>query len=283
MAESLWEPYVDALKLILTGSTSKPLSDKRRGVFMNMLAKGLRDKDGNLAQKRNLPGVQTTEYCTDEEKQEYQTLYYIPDVFRFMIEAYGKHSIHTLPVNLDYLNSLKDVSGDVLFSFGGASNHQEWLDSPEGKEYWASLCRRLEIFQELNELDRTHHEGDPLKLKVQKDMRTELNDELAKLEKKLAHMNQKPPAHNVKKIPPSSDFSTHYIAYPKALKLLSDQLEATPDEIAAWVFMGPEDGGLAAYLNANEVEEPVRFFYDINIEDNFDYLITTNGLLVPHR
>ncbi|MHB0984686.1 MAG: hypothetical protein ACYC05_03710 [Sulfuricella sp.] len=53
-----------------------------------------------------------------------------------------------------------------------------------------------------------------------------------------------------------------YMPYPKALKLLSDRLRATPEEIAAWVWMGPNDGGLAAYLNANELNPPPRFYFD---------------------
>lgn len=53
----------------------------------------------------------------------------------------------------------------------------------------------------------------------------------------------------------------NYIAYPKAMKLLSERWNATPEELAAWLFMGPEDGGIAAYTNANELDPPPRFFY----------------------
>lgn len=52
-----------------------------------------------------------------------------------------------------------------------------------------------------------------------------------------------------------------YIAYPKALRRLEERLNATPEELAAWVFMGPEQGGIAAYRNANELEPPPRFFF----------------------
>lgn len=63
-----------------------------------------------------------------------------------------------------------------------------------------------------------------------------------------------------------------YIAYPKALTLLADRLGATQEEIAAWIFLGPEDGGLAAYLNANELNPPPRFHYSLGNEGDFDYL-----------
>jgi len=51
-----------------------------------------------------------------------------------------------------------------------------------------------------------------------------------------------------------------YLPYPRALKLLSSRLDATADELAAWVFLGGS-GGLAAYLHANELSPPPRFSY----------------------
>lgn len=62
-----------------------------------------------------------------------------------------------------------------------------------------------------------------------------------------------------------------YIAYPKAMRLLAECLEATPEELAAWVFFGPETGGLVAYLNANELDPPPRFYY-ANFIGNHDYI-----------
>ena len=52
-----------------------------------------------------------------------------------------------------------------------------------------------------------------------------------------------------------------YIPYPRALALLKDRLGASPAEVAAWVWFGPETGGLCAYRNANELTEPPRFFF----------------------
>jgi len=53
-----------------------------------------------------------------------------------------------------------------------------------------------------------------------------------------------------------------YIPYPKVMRLLTDRLEATPEELAAWVWMGPKINGLSAYINANELDPPPRFYYD---------------------
>lgn len=63
-----------------------------------------------------------------------------------------------------------------------------------------------------------------------------------------------------------------YIAYPKAMSTLSARLNATPEELAAWIFFGPEQGCLAAYLNANELDSPPKFYYGPGREGEFDYL-----------
>lgn len=54
-----------------------------------------------------------------------------------------------------------------------------------------------------------------------------------------------------------------YLPYPKALHQLTARLDAKAEELAAWIFLGPEDdgGGIAAYLNANELDPPPRFSY----------------------
>ena len=65
-----------------------------------------------------------------------------------------------------------------------------------------------------------------------------------------------------------------YLAYPKALQQVVGRLNATPEELAAWVWMGPADGGLAAYVNANELDPPPRFHYDLGdgSGDDHDYV-----------
>ncbi len=64
-----------------------------------------------------------------------------------------------------------------------------------------------------------------------------------------------------------------FIAYPKAMRLLADRLDATPEELATWLFYGPGPGlgGLTAYLNANELDPPPKFYY-ANYVGSSDYL-----------
>lgn len=54
--------------------------------------------------------------------------------------------------------------------------------------------------------------------------------------------------------------------------ILQQRINASPEEMAAWVWMGPKDGGLAAYLNANNLDPPPRFFYDLGDGQTSDYL-----------
>ena len=57
----------------------------------------------------------------------------------------------------------------------------------------------------------------------------------------------------------TAKLDVRYIAYPKAICRLIDRLGATPEELALWVWLGPDTGGLAAFVNANELDPPPRF------------------------
>jgi hypothetical protein len=65
--------------------------------------------------------------------------------------------------------------------------------------------------------------------------------------------------------------ATRYVAYPKAMQQLAARLGATPEELAVWIWLGPKDGGIAAYMNANELDPPPRFFYAAG-GDSHDYI-----------
>lgn len=63
--------------------------------------------------------------------------------------------------------------------------------------------------------------------------------------------------------------TTSYVPYFQALSALRERLGATAEELAAWIFMGPGDGGLAAYRNANEFDTPPRFYFDEWMGENY--------------
>lgn len=60
-----------------------------------------------------------------------------------------------------------------------------------------------------------------------------------------------------------------YIAYPKAMRMLAERLNATAEELATWIFLGPDTGGIAAYLNANELNPPPRFHFDVFMGEDY--------------
>ena len=60
---------------------------------------------------------------------------------------------------------------------------------------------------------------------------------------------------------PTAAQGLRYIAYPAAFAQLRARLNATPEELAAWVYAGPKEEGLAAYVSANELDPPPRFHF----------------------
>src|ERR1700687_5359475 len=67
-----------------------------------------------------------------------------------------------------------------------------------------------------------------------------------------------------------------FISYLRACEHLTDTLSATPDEIAMWIWLGPNQGGLAAYDNLARPGGPSRFHYVYELH-GFDYLSPLQG------
>lgn len=101
---------------------------------------------------------------------------------------------------------------------------------------------------------------------------TELKLELARMDaqQRTARGDYYPVRASVQQKPLESPDS-QYIAFPKAMAQLAQRLQAKPEELAAWVFLGPNDGGIAAYMNANELNPPPRFFY-VTGSDSQNYI-----------
>lgn len=109
---------------------------------------------------------------------------------------------------------------------------------------------------------------------------------LAELQQDLARMEAKQHAERGDYIPKRTASSNkqdashaktapavRYIAYPRAMHQLAQRLSASPEELAAWVWTGPEHGGIAAYVNANELDSPPRFSYS--------YYVGTSDYVAP--
>ena len=92
----------------------------------------------------------------------------------------------------------------------------------------------------------------------QKLARTELQERQARGD---CYPERKPLDGESDTSPISPGAPVQYVAYPKAMAQLRKRLDATPEELAAWIWDGPRDGGIAAYFNANELDPPPRFHF----------------------
>ena len=105
---------------------------------------------------------------------------------------------------------------------------------------------------------------------------TELQQELARMDAQVRHARGDYfPQRNLIEAKdegpvPEPTQAVRYIAYPKAMHELASRLGATPEELAAWVFWGPGNSGLAAYVNANELDPPPRFHFGFG--GDFDFV-----------
>lgn len=50
-----------------------------------------------------------------------------------------------------------------------------------------------------------------------------------------------------------------FISFPHTIELFSNRFNATPEELASWVLLGPKEGGIAAYTK--DFDTPVRFYF----------------------
>ena len=146
---------------------------------------------------------------------------------------------------------------------------------PERKFWWDWGVRLWEIESTIKEWDGDQQASPDVRIERERQLLA-LRRELAMLQRqKLAdERGQQSFAAKEYQVLARDDTATRYVAYPKALHMLNARLDTTPDELAAWVFMGPKIGGVVAYVNANELKPPMRFHFGLGVgnERDFDYL-----------
>ena len=129
-----------------------------------------------------------------------------------------------------------------------APEYQYWDDFYQNKDEIEILLQKWERVETPTASD----------LEIKQTKLSELREELIRMNEieRRAQQNRSPIEKNGK---PNGT----YIAYPKALKILADRFGATPEELAAWIFLGPEQGGISAYTNANanELNPPRKFYF----------------------
>ncbi len=68
-----------------------------------------------------------------------------------------------------------------------------------------------------------------------------------------------------------------HVSYPTAARRLTERLQAQPCEIAAWVFLGSDTGGLSAYLAPSDTSAPSQFRF--KYEMGRDYISPLYGCM----
>lgn len=173
-----------------------------------------------------------------------------------------------------------DLSPDQRRSVAAQWDYQHDPAMESDRQYWWDFYQRMQAVEV--QIEQWDSIATPTATDLaQKESRlTELQRELANMKNEEKQPYRNPANRYHYKVDVQADDIVHsvdrpkYIAYPKAMKLLAQRLDATPEELAAWIFFGsgPELGGLTAYLNANELDPPPKFYYNVGNGDSFDYL-----------
>ncbi len=168
-----------------------------------------------------------------------------------------------------------DLSPDQRRSVAAQWDYQHDPATEEEREFWWEFARRQRAIEK--QIAEWNAVATPTASDLaQKEARlAELDKELARMKQQQGHargdyhLEQKRLDAAETESSSTQNPSARYIAYPKAMALLTKRLGATTEELAAWVFIWPLDGGLAAYTNANELDPPPRFHFDYPMGEDY--------------
>lgn len=173
----------------------------------------------------------------------------------------------------------EQLTGDQRRSVALQLDYQRDPATEQNRQFWS------DFFQRLDELKEQIAEWQAVVTPTAAEL-AKKESRLAQLQQELATMKAHKRAARGDHIPERKASSNkqggphaetpppvRYIAYPKAMQKLAQRLGASPEELAAWIWTGPEDGGIAAYVNANELDPPPRFSYS--------YFVGTSNYIAP--
>ena len=186
------------------------------------------------------------------------------------LDGWFDKKMDDLPIDLrqrvghEFFPKLWDVlSADQRRSVTLRLDYQNDPATEQDRQYWWNFFGRLDELK--TQIDEWESAATPTAsdIALKESRLKELQQELGRMElqQRQARDDYYPERKHLdadKGAIPATDF----IAYPKAMKILCEKWQATPEELAIWIFLGPETGGLAAYRNANELTPPPRFYFD---------------------
>ena len=173
----------------------------------------------------------------------------------------------------------EQLTADQRRSVALQLDYQHDAATEQDRQFW------WDFFQRVDKLKKQIVEWEAVATPTAAELSTK-ETRLAELQKDLARMETQRRAARGDYVPKRKRTSSKqgepnteptpavcYIAYPKALHQLAQRLGASPEELAAWIWIGPKHGGIAAYVNANELDSPPRFSYS--------YFVGTSDYIAP--
>ncbi len=170
-----------------------------------------------------------------------------------------------------------NLSADQRRSVAWQLDYQHDDAAKEDRRFWWNFFLRLDGLKKQIAEWEVVATPTAAELALRETRLAELKQELARMDSQMRQSRgdyypERPGISTKSESPPTSlTPPTQYVAYPKAMHQLAERLGATPEELAAWVWAGQKDGGIAAYLNANELDPPPQFFFAPGSESQ-DYI-----------
>ena len=169
------------------------------------------------------------------------------------------------------------LSADQRKSVAWQWDYQHNPAAEPSKEFWWDFYQSKIALNEKIAKWKSVPIKDASDLAKQEARLAELEQELARMEQQelLVRANYHPPTKQARDAPdgnsPTPFHLVRFIAYPKAIKQLTERLGSTPFDLAAWVWLGPKAGGLVSFVSVNEIDPP-RIFHFAAGGIDFDYL-----------
>jgi hypothetical protein len=164
-----------------------------------------------------------------------------------------------------------DLSAGGRRSVALQLDYQRDPETEQDRQFWWDFFERLHDLQAQAKKWESAATPTASDISLKESRLKELQQELErmKLQQRQAHADYYPKHKNLGADKASAQTTTDYIAFPKAMKILAERLGAKPEELAAWIFIGPDKGGIAAYRNANELNQYPRFFFDCFMGEDY--------------
>ncbi|MCB0072239.1 MAG: hypothetical protein KDE20_12305 [Caldilineaceae bacterium] len=180
-----------------------------------------------------------------------------------------EESFDNLPVQLQRLVTTKfppvsweDLSPDQRRLRAMAIDHQESPEFSEQVDFWLNLYSDLvEKEQQIGELSSLSGNSPSEVLAKQKAL-AELTAQTSEIRNKIRSAPKPPPLQSERRVPDAGKL----IPFKKTMYILKKTHGASAEELAAWVHLGRENGGVSAYRCVKEVR---RFHFQPEMDTDY--------------